>query len=65
LAWRNTVSSTTRWLPFLLMLPLQLLIQDLLYDLSQSAIPAGTLLGYCGLTQVVKMWYIRRFGMWL
>jgi Mg2+-importing ATPase len=24
-----------------------------------------TLLGYCGLTQVVKMWYIRRFGMWL
>jgi Mg2+-importing ATPase len=26
---------------------------------------AATLLGYCGITQVVKMWYIRRFGMWL
>jgi Mg2+-importing ATPase len=26
---------------------------------------AATLLGYCGLTQLVKRWYIRRFGMWL
>jgi len=26
---------------------------------------AATLLSYCLLTQVVKQWYIRRFGMWL
>jgi len=26
---------------------------------------AGTLICYCLLTQVVKRWYIRRFGMWL
>jgi Mg2+-importing ATPase len=26
---------------------------------------AATLLGYCALTQGVKVWYIRRFGMWL
>ncbi|MGO8751411.1 MAG: magnesium-translocating P-type ATPase [Thermoguttaceae bacterium] len=26
---------------------------------------AATLLSYCALTQVAKMWYIRRFGMWL
>ena len=26
---------------------------------------AGTLLAYCLLTQAVKRWYIRRFGMWL
>lgn len=26
---------------------------------------AGTLLCYCLLTQIVKRWYIRRFGMWL
>jgi len=26
---------------------------------------AGTLLCYCLLTQLVKRWYIRRFGMWL
>jgi Mg2+-importing ATPase len=26
---------------------------------------AGTLLCYCLLTQVVKRWYIRKFGMWL
>lgn len=25
----------------------------------------GTLLAYCGLTQLVKTWYIRRFGDWL
>ena len=25
----------------------------------------GFLLGYCVLTQVVKRWYIRRFGDWL
>ncbi len=25
----------------------------------------ATLLSYCALTQVVKTWYIRRFGMWL
>jgi Mg2+-importing ATPase len=26
---------------------------------------AGTLLAYCALTQAVKVWYIRRFGIWL
>jgi Mg2+-importing ATPase len=26
---------------------------------------AATLLAYCLLAQVVKQWYIRRFGMWL
>jgi Mg2+-importing ATPase len=26
---------------------------------------AMTLLGYCLLTQVVKRWYIRKFGIWL
>jgi Mg2+-importing ATPase len=26
---------------------------------------AATLVGYCTLTQVVKQWYIRRFGTWL
>jgi Mg2+-importing ATPase len=26
---------------------------------------AVTLAGYCALTQVVKRWYIRRFGLWL
>jgi Mg2+-importing ATPase len=26
---------------------------------------AATLLSYCVLAQVVKRWYIRRFGMWL
>jgi Mg2+-importing ATPase len=26
---------------------------------------AATLVGYCALTQVVKTWYIRRFGLWL
>lgn len=26
---------------------------------------AGTLAGYCVLTQVVKRWYVRRFGIWL
>jgi Mg2+-importing ATPase len=26
---------------------------------------AATLAGYCALTQVVKTWYIRRFGLWL
>lgn len=25
----------------------------------------GTLLAYCTLTQVVKSWYIRRYGSWL
>jgi Mg2+-importing ATPase len=26
---------------------------------------AGTLVSYCVLTQVVKGWYLRRFGRWL
>jgi Mg2+-importing ATPase len=26
---------------------------------------AATLLGYCALTQLVKAWYVRRFGAWL
>jgi len=26
---------------------------------------AGTLLTYCALTQAVKLWYIRRFRIWL
>jgi Mg2+-importing ATPase len=26
---------------------------------------AATLLGYCALAQGVKVWYMRRFGMWL
>jgi Mg2+-importing ATPase len=26
---------------------------------------AGTLLAYCALTQAAKVWYVRRFGMWL
>jgi Mg2+-importing ATPase len=26
---------------------------------------AAMLLAYCGLTQLVKVWYIRRFGSWL
>ncbi|MDB5309143.1 MAG: magnesium-translocating P-type ATPase [Gemmataceae bacterium] len=26
---------------------------------------AGVLIGYCALTQVVKRWYVRRFGSWL
>jgi hypothetical protein len=25
----------------------------------------ATLLSYCILTQIFKVWYIRRFGMWL
>jgi magnesium-transporting ATPase (P-type) len=25
----------------------------------------GTLLAYCALTQAVKAWYVRKFGMWL
>jgi Mg2+-importing ATPase len=34
-----SVLSASIWLPFLPMLPLQILIQNLLYDLSQTAIP--------------------------
>lgn len=25
----------------------------------------GILLCYCGLTQLIKLWYIRRFGKWM
>jgi P-type Mg2+ transporter len=26
---------------------------------------AATLLSYCALTQLIKMWYVRHFGTWL
>ncbi|MDE5890742.1 MAG: ATPase, partial [Bacteroidales bacterium] len=26
---------------------------------------AGILICYCGLTQLIKMWYIKKFGKWM
>jgi hypothetical protein len=50
------------------MLTIQLLLQNLMYDISQLALPweyfpwlAGTLLAYCCVAQGMKTFYIRRF----
>jgi Mg2+-importing ATPase len=55
-----SVLGASLWLPFLPMLPLQLLIQNLLYDLSQTAIP------FDGVDEeylkVPRKWLVRDIG---
>jgi len=61
-----SVTVAASWLPFVPMAPLQLLLQNLLYDISQAAIPWDNVdKEMTALPRKWKVWSIVRFMIWL
>ena len=61
-----SVTVAAAWLPFVPMAPLQLLVQNLMYDISQATIPwDGVDVELTELPRKWKVWSIVRFMIWL